>query len=248
VIEHFALVPLAALIGVVLGALGSGGAILALPVLVYVAHLGVREAVGVSQVVVGTAALFGSLLNLRSGRISLRHAFLYSLAGIPAAKLGAWAGRQIDAAWQMLVFGILVGIAGWRMLRPANPRPAERESIAVAILVGAVVGSLTGLLGVGGGFLLVPALIGFGGLDTKRATATSLAIIAANSAVGAWESYALWSREISLVGAFLGSTLLGTFAGLNWARRVSEQKLRTALGWVLVSVGVVVAGRNLLVR
>lgn len=245
-LETLAILPLAVLLGVVLGALGSGGAILALPILVYGAHLPVKQAVAVSQLVVGTAALVGTLLQWRSGRVVWREVLIFGAAGMPATKLGAMLAGRADPRWLMLGFAGLVMLAGVRMLQSAgNNSVGSSSRVGVSIVVGAVVGVLTGLLGVGGGFLLVPALIAFARLDTRQATATSLPVIAVNSLTGAAQQPAQWGAVMGLVLSFLAATLVGTFIGLRMGKWASELKLKQALGVVLICVGLVVGVANL---
>ncbi len=239
-LEHLAILPLAILIGVLLGALGSGGAILALPILVYGAALQVRQAVAVSQLVVGTAALVGTQLQVRRGTVVWREALLFGSAGIPATWLGATFERRVDPHWLMLGFAGLVTVSGVRMLQTAHVVETGKNRVGVSLLLGAIVGLLTGLLGVGGGFMLVPALIAFGGLDARRATATSLPVIAVNSLSGAVQQIDQWTAVLGLALSFLGATLVGTFVGIRLGHSVSELKLKKALGFVLISVGLVV--------
>jgi uncharacterized protein len=243
--EHLAILPLALLIGVVLGALGSGGAILALPILVYGAMLPVRQAVAVSQLVVGFAALVGTLLQWPSKRIAWREVLLFGVAGIPATRLGAMISLQVEQQVLLVSFGVVVMIAGIRMIWTAGVRKAQGSQMWISLLVGAAVGLLTGMLGVGGGFLLVPALIAYGGLDAKQAAATSLPVIAVNTLSGAVQQHALWSPVMGLAMSFLGATLVGTFLGVRLGAAASELKLQQSLGIVLVCVGLGVAAMNL---
>ncbi|GAB4414998.1 MAG: sulfite exporter TauE/SafE family protein [Bryobacter sp.] len=229
---------LAGLIGIVLGALGTGGGILALPVLLYVAELPLREAVAVSQVVIALSSLFGTLLQGQRANLAWRHILCYGLAGVPLAKLGNYLGNRLEGDWQMVLFGALVGVAGYRILRGSAATEAGHWNLPLAILSGAGIGFLTGLLGVGGGFLLVPVLISAGGLAVKLAAATSLPIIALNAGMGAWDNRAVWQAHASLVGLFLGSTLVGTYVGIAAAHRLSEQVMRKGVGWALVVVGI----------
>lgn len=244
-LEHWPILPLAVVIGVVLGALGSGGAILALPILVYGANLPVRQAVAVSQLVVGTAALVGTLLQARTGRVVWREVLLFGLAGMPATRVGAMASAAIEPRTLMICFGVVMSIAGVRMISTANEKAEYQSNTLMSLVVGACVGFLTGLLGVGGGFLLVPALIAFGGLDARRATATSLPVIAVNTLSGAVQQRPQWEAVLGLALSFLGATLVGTFLGLHLGRAASELKLKQALGIVLVCVGVTVGGYNI---
>jgi len=245
VLKLLAILPLGVLIGIVLGSLGSGGAILSLPILVYGAQLPVRQAVAVSQLVVGTAALVGTLLQARRGAVSWREVLIFGAAGIPATKLGSVLAERLDPHLLMIGFALVVVVAGAKMLWSADDHTVGRSRMSVAIGAGALVGVLTGLLGVGGGFLLVPALIAFGGLDSKRATATSLPVIAVNSLSGAVQQEAQWSAVLGLALSFLAATLVGTFIGVQLGRAASATKLKQALGLVLITVGCVVGAVNL---
>lgn len=242
--DQFVVLPLAVLIGTVLGALGSGGAILALPILVYVAHLPVRQAVAVSQLVIGLASFVGTLVQMPTGRVVWREVLLFGLAGVPATRLGAWTGSHIEPRLLMVGFAGVMALAGVRMLRSSPDEGAGKPRVAVSLVTGLAVGFLTGLLGVGGGFLLVPALITFGGLDARRATATSLPVIALNTLSGAAQNRELWATVLPLALSFLGATLIGTFVGLKVGREASEARLRQGLGMVLILVGVAVGVLN----
>lgn len=246
----YAVLPLAVLIGVMLGGLGSGGAILSLPILLYGAHLETRQAIAVSQFVVGCAALLGTLLRSLSGAVVWRQALLFGAVGVPASRLGAWVNLRVDPDVLMVFFSILVTASGLRMLARANAENTEQPldvplDVPVSIATGLVVGFLTGMLGVGGGFLLVPSLIAFGGLSAQKATATSLPVIAVNSLSGAVTHSSLWLPVWPLAAGFLAATLVGTFLGLRLGRGASELKLKQALGAVLILVGIGVGAVNL---
>ncbi len=163
-----------------------------------------------------------------------------STTNTPATWVGATLAKRVDPHWLMLGFAGLVMVAGLRMLQTANVVETGKNRVGISLLVGAIVGLLTGLLGVGGGFILVPALITFGGLDAKRATATSLPVIAVNSLSGAVQQIDQWTAVLGLALSFLGATLVGTFVGIRLGRSASELRLKQALGFVLISVGLVV--------
>ncbi|WP_051670178.1 sulfite exporter TauE/SafE family protein [Bryobacter aggregatus] len=244
--EHFAIYPLGVLIGICLGALGSGGAILSLPSLVYVAGLPVKQAIGVSQFVVGCASLIGALLQWRQGNLRWRQAVYFGLAGLPATRFGALVSEQLDSTVLMSSFAVVVIVSGIRLFWSSGETTAGRERFLISLLAGAGVGFLTGLLGVGGGFLLVPALIAFGGLDVRRATGTALPVIAANGLSGAAQNPDHWNAVLGLAMAFLAATLLGTFFGLRLARGMSELRLQRFLSLLLIALGILVGTLNLI--
>lgn len=240
----WAFLPFAILIGLLLGSLGSGGAILSLPVLVYGAQLPAKQAIAVSQLVVGMASLIGALVQARAGRIEWRAVLLFGLSGLPATRVGAWVNHQADPRWLMLGFALVVTLAGLRVFQTAKDSSSGSLRVALAIPAGLLVGFLTGLLGVGGGFLLGPAMMAFGGLDIRQATASTLPVIAANSLAGAAQQTAQWQPVWGLAMAFLGFTLVGTFLGMRFGQAASELKLKQALGIVLIVVGIGVGAVN----
>ena len=165
---------LASLIGLALGLLGSGGSIITLPVLVYVAGIPVTQAVAMSLVVVGGTSAVGSFLRFRQGEFAVRAAILFTISGIPGAIFGAKLTHFVQPKTLMLLFGCLMLIVGPALLRKRAEAIAHGTSIHTlrCLAAGASVGVLTGFLGVGGGFLILPALILFAGLEMKTAIGT----------------------------------------------------------------------------
>lgn len=173
-------------IGLVLGLTGSGGSILTLPVLVYLAGIEPREAVGLSLFIVGMAALAGAWQRARVGEVYFKAVVMFSVSGMLGATLGAKLTHFVSPDVLMLAFaGVMIAL-GLRMMlmRKSLVQPEIECRPMRCLLAGAGVGVLTGFLGVGGGFLLLPALVKFARVPTRVATGTSLAIIAANSAAG----------------------------------------------------------------
>lgn len=243
-VNPVAFLPFALLIGLLLGSLGSGGAILALPVLVYGAQLPAKQAIAVSQLVVGTAALIGALLQARAGRIQWRAVLVFALAGVPATRLGSYLNHLADTHWLLLGFAVVVMLAGLRLLQTAEDQQVQPFRLPLVMIAGLGVGFLTGLLGVGGGFLLVPAMIAFAGLECKQATASSLPVIAANCIASAIDQRGQWQPVWQLAALFLSVTLVGTFFGLRLGQAASDLKLKQALGIVLLAVGAGVGWMN----
>jgi uncharacterized membrane protein YfcA len=236
--HHILALALSALIGLSLGLLGGGGSILAVPVLVYVARVDVHAAIGMSLAVVGTTALVGGLVHARAGRVDLGAAALFGGAGMLGAPLGA---QATHAAALMLAVGgrMLRGKAG---ARPGTPRP---HPVAVPA-AGFGVGLLTGLLGVGGGFLIVPALTLLSGMPIHAAIGTSLLVIAANSAAGVLGHLRQGEMPLGLTAAFTASAALGALGGVRLASRLDPARLRRAFAVFVILVGLLLLAKNAL--
>lgn len=194
-IETLGLV-VALLIGGVLGLLGGGGSILAMPAFVYLLGIETKAAIIGSLVVVGIASLVGGFSGLRRGEVDIRRGAMFIIGSIPGAFIGALAGRVLDETIQMILFALIMVAAAIAMLLrrqrlDADDRDAQSITVAPslgrtagAIGIGLMVGILTGVVGAGGGFLIVPALTLFLGVSIRRAMSTSLMIIALNSLAG----------------------------------------------------------------
>jgi len=234
---------LAVLIGVSLATLGSGGSIITMPVLVYVAGIPAHTAVGMSLVIVGTTAAAGSYLQSRSGGFHSRAAAIFAATGAAGAYAGARLTHLVAGDTLMAIFAALMLLAGWRMLAPAAPGAALRTcSIPGCAGAGLSLGVLTGFLGIGGGFLIVPALVLVAGLDMKRAVPTSLAIIAFNAAGGLAGQLRYVSFDWALTAAFLGFALAGMVGGSMLTRRVSAEGLRRGFAWAVIALGAAILG------
>lgn len=236
---------LAALIGVSLGVLGSGGSIVTLPVLVYIAHVPAKEAVGMSMAIVGATSLFGAFLQWRQGNVDIKAALIFSLVGMAGAFLGSTGTHWLSKRALLLLFAGVMSIVGSLMLR-GGPRLDRYRvcHIPRCLVVGFAVGLFTGFLGVGGGFLIVPALMLTAGLETRMAGGTSLAVIALNSATGLVGQLRYVTLDWSLLGGFLLFAFAGMLAGIAFARRLHENFLRRLFAIALIVLAVVLALLN----
>lgn len=238
---------LAALIGLSLGLLGSGGSIVTLPVLVYVARVPAHEAVGMSLLIVGTTSALGSLINLRRGNFDLRAAIFFGASGIAGAFIGSKFTHLVSAQVLLLCFGALMLVVGIRMLLVNEAiRPGGLCRPLRCFVTGVVVGLLTGFLGVGGGFVILPALVLFAGLEMKTAVGTSLAVIAVNSLAGLLGQFRYVQFDWALTLAFLSAAAIGMIGGLIMARRISSGSLRRAFAFAIVALGTFLIVKNLL--
>lgn len=235
----YAALVLSAAIGLSLGLVGGGGSIVTVPLLVYVAGLPPREAVALSLPIVGATAAVGAYLHYRQGNADLRAALVFGLTGMVGAQLGAPLTRFFPAPVLMLLFAALMIGVGLRMLQ--SRREAETVSTgechpARCGVAGLGVGILTGFLGVGGGFLIVPALLRFAKIPMKEAVGTSLLIIAANSASGFVAHLGEIGQNGPLAVAFTLSALLGLAGGTVLGRRMHPQGLKTAFAGLALVV------------
>jgi uncharacterized membrane protein YfcA len=239
---------LSTLIGVSLGLLGGGGSILAVPVLVYVARVEVHAAIGMSLAVVGATALVGGLVHARAGRVDPRAGALFGGAGMLGAPLGAQVTRAVAPRLLMLLFALLMLAVGALMLRGrSRARPGTARPHAGAVpAAGFGVGLLTGFLGVGGGFLIVPALTLLAGLPIHSAIGTSLLVIAANSAAGLAGHLGRGDVPAGLTAAFTGAAAAGALGGVRLAGALDPGRLRRAFAVFVVLIGLLLLAKNAL--
>lgn len=247
-------VALSSLIGLTLGLLGGGGSILTLPLLTYVAGVEPRSAIASSLLVVGTTSLVGAIGHARAGRVRWRTALVFGGAGMVGAVAGSRGAAHLPAKLLMVLFALLMLVTAVAMLRGRRPPPAsalQPEPSAElpwlsAIIYGAAVGSVTGLLGAGGGFLIVPALVLLGQLEMPVAVGTSLVVIAMSSFTGLASRLGHVSISWSLTAMVTAAAVLGTLAGGALSDRVSAASLRKGFGALVLAMAALVLGKELL--
>lgn len=237
---------LAVLIGISLGLLGGGGSILTVPVLLYCFGYGMKTAVPMSLVVVGLTSLFGVVRHGRAGNVAFRAAFAFGPLAIVGAFAGAALALGVSGRIQTLVFGIVMLAASLAMLRGRSllagraDAPHAARRLAPMMLLGGIVGMLTGFVGVGGGFLYVPALVLAGGVAMKRAVGTSLVLITLSSAAG----LAMYAGTMTLpwmtVAGFTLLAVLGVAIGSALVHRISQGALRKGFAVFVLLMGVLV--------
>jgi uncharacterized membrane protein YfcA len=236
----------AALIGLSLGLTGAGGSIITLPVLVYLAGVAPKEAVGLSLFIVGAAALVGALQRIRGGGIHPKAALMFALSGMVGAAGGARLTPLVSPQALMIIFAALMLVVAVNMLIGKNDglSPAAECKPIRCLLAGLAVGVLTGFIGVGGGFLLVPALVKFAKLRLCQATGTSLAIIAFNSASGFLGHFGEAPPRWPLAFLFAGIAALGVLAGAALAKRLPVARLRQGFAVMVIATGAFVLWQN----
>lgn len=241
------------LVGAVVGAFGGGGGVLTLPALVYLLGQPAQAATTGSVVLVGVTATAGVLARLRGKRIDWRTGAAYVAVGIPAAAAGSIANQAVPERVLLLAFAALALVAAATMLLGGHPDPAgdgpsgaPRRRVAVVVGSGVLVGFLTGFLGVGGGFLVVPALVVLLRMPMATAVGTSLLIILGNSVAALGTRAAgLAALDWAVLGPFVATAVVGGVAGKAVAERLSGRTLERAFAVLLVLVGGAVAVANL---
>jgi uncharacterized protein len=237
----------ASLIGFALGLLGSGGTMITLPVLVYVAGVPMSQAVAMALVVVGGTSLAGSAMEYRRRNLDLRVALWFSVSGMAAAFGGARLTHLVSQPVLLSLFSVIMLGVGVGLLRERREKPvrATGRGFWRCAAAGAAVGALTGFLGIGGGFLIVPALVWFAGLDLRKATGTSLAVIALNSLSGLAGQSRYVHFDWWMALGFLAVATVGMVVGGAVKDRISEPVLRKAFAVFILAIGLVMAWENL---
>jgi uncharacterized protein len=247
-----------ALIGVSLGLIGGGGSILTVPVLVYLFGVDPVLATAYSLFIVGSTSLVGTLPKYREGMVNLKTAFIFGIPSIvavyitraylvplipdPVAHVG---GLAISKAMLMMgLFAVLMVFASISMIRDkkgivvaTEEATPQRFNYPMILLEGAIVGVLTGLVGAGGGFLIIPALVLFSKLPMKQAVGTSLLIIAAKSLFGFTGDLSHFDMDWELLTTVTALAIAGIFIGNRMSRNIDGAKLKKAFGWFVLAMG-----------
>jgi hypothetical protein len=220
---------LAVLVGISLGMLGGGGTILTVPILMYAAGLPAKAAIATSLLVVAASSAVGAFQQRR--RIDLRTALIFGAAGMTGAYGGGRLAELIPEKIILLLFALMMVLTAVMMLRASRTSEArasipEKRPIARILGEGIAVGAVTGLVGAGGGFLVVPALVLLGGLAMKEAVATSLLVIAMKSSAGLAGYLGHVTIDASLAISVAGAAVAGSLAGGLLVKRVSAARLK----------------------
>jgi uncharacterized membrane protein YfcA len=255
------------LIGISLGLIGGGGSILTVPVLAYLFHIDPVKATSYSLFIVGITSMVGSVSYFKKGLVNIKTAVVFGIPSILAVFLTrAYLIPSIPdniisiekititkSILLMLIFAILMIFASYSMIRKEKLRPEttsqkQKFNYPLIFIEGLLVGTLTGLVGAGGGFLIIPALVILSKLPMKEAIGTSLVIIAAKSLIGFWgergESSVNWSF-LSIVSAF---AIIGIFIGIALSKKINGEKLKPAFGWFVLVMGIYIIVKETLLK
>jgi uncharacterized membrane protein YfcA len=255
-----------ALIGISLGLIGGGGSILTVPVLVYLFGVEPVLATAYSLFIVGSTSLVGSYTKYKEGMVNLKTALIFGIPSIlavyatrayvvpmipnPVFTLGSFVVSK--AMFLMGLFAVLMVFASVSMIRDKKkgskedvPEGPQQFNYPMILLEGAVVGILTGLVGAGGGFLIIPALVLFSKLPMKQAVGTSLLIIAAKSLFGFLGDVSQYELDWTLLGTVTALAIGGIFLGNRLSRSIDGDKLKKAFGWFVLVMGIYILIKEL---
>ncbi len=238
---------LAVAIGVVLGMLGGGGSILTLPMLVYVAGVDPKAAIAMSLFVVGSTSVVGTALHARAGRVRWKVGSIFGASAMAGAYAGGAVAHLISATVLLVAFAVMMLLTSVAMLRARKPNTEASRVPAYGrvLALGLAVGLLSGLVGAGGGFLIVPALVLLGGLPMREAVGTSLFVIALQSFAGFAGHIRHVELDWTIANAATLASVVGTIVGTLLAAKVSTELLRRAFAWLVLVMGLFVLSKQL---
>jgi uncharacterized membrane protein YfcA len=238
---------LAIVIGILLGLLGGGGSILTVPVLVYLAGLSTKSAIITSLVVVGITSFIAVINHAKAGRVCWKTGITFGLAGMGGAFIGGRIAAYIPDPILLILFASVMLAAAFAMLRNKKTQPSTRQvgdrlcpqnlPVAAILFDGLLVGLITGLVGVGGGFLLVPALNYLAGLPMHAAIGTSLFIIVIQAVAALAGHASHFAIDVPLTGLVTSCAIIGSFMGSKLSGKISSLHLKRGFGVFVFFLG-----------
>jgi len=252
------------LIGITLGLIGGGGSILTVPILVYLFHIVPEHATGYSLFIVGITAMVGAYRHYRLGNLQIKPALFFAvpsvasllmirkvvLPNIPQQLFTIHDFAVTKDILIMVVFAVLMMAASMSMIRKTkSEQVTEKVNFPRLAWIGLLVGFVTGFLGAGGGFLIIPALIFFAGLPMKQAVGTSLLIIFINSLIGfSGDVINGLAIDFQLLLSVSAISITGMFIGTALSKKIDGAKLKPAFGWFVLGMGIYILFKELLLK
>lgn len=234
----------ALLIGGALGVFGGGGSILTVPTLHYIFGLETHSAIAGSLLVVGITSGVTLIPHLRAKRVRWRIGLVFGVSSMASAYVAGRLASHVPAGVLLVAFAMMMVLAALAMLRPGRVRP-PRQAPGWLVVQGLGVGAVTGFVGAGGGFVIVPALVVFVGLPIEEAIATSLLVITLNSLVAFAATVTAVTLDWTVIGAVLGAAIVGGAIGARLAARLSPAQLRRWFGWLVLAMAVAILAAEL---
>lgn len=249
------------IIGIAMGLLGGGGSILTIPILVYLFSISPTLAISYSLFIVGLTSLVGAINNYLRGMVNLRTAMVFGASSITTVfvarkfvipflpevffRIGTF--QVTHSLFVMVVFALLMLAAAFSMIRSRQVTTARIVHVTPLklVLYGLLIGLVTGFLGAGGGFLLIPALVVLMKLPMKKAIGTSLLIIALNSLIGFTGDIGRHYIDWRLILAVTAIAIVGIFIGVYFNRKVHGKQLKKAFGWFILVMGIYIICREI---
>ena len=243
----------ASIIGLSLGILGSGGAILTVPMLIYGLGYSEKVAIASALVIVGSISATTALIGIKQKKVNWTLVIYFGGPSMISAYVGAWASSYVSGSTQVMVLAIVMLAAAWRMFRSFKVQSPNEVNRLLTIMQGIGVGLLTGFVGVGGGFLIVPALILLGGIAMSQAIFTSLVVISINSGSGFIKYQSILHENnqlldwptisiISIIG------IVGSFVGQYYSMKLPQQKIKNAFAGFLTIMAIFILCQRLLIN
>ncbi len=249
------------IIGLSLGLIGGGGSILTIPILVYLFKVDPELATSYSLFIVGVTALLGSYTHFKMGNLKIKSALYFAIPSVfsillirevifpqIAATLFSIASYKVSKNFLiMIVFSILMIAAAISMIRKKSPKIKATSTNYIQLsLIGFLVGIVTGFLGAGGGFLIIPALLFFANLPMKQAVGTSLLIIFINSSIGfAGDLYIHTPIDYSLLFGISSIAFIGMIIGTQLSKKIDGNKLKPIFGWFVLVMGIYIITKEI---
>ncbi|WP_211330453.1 sulfite exporter TauE/SafE family protein [Prauserella muralis] len=238
----------ALVVGLALGVLGGGGSILTVPILVYIAGIDAKQAIAMSLFVVAITSALGAISHARAGRVRWRTGLVFGAAGMAGAYGGGRLAAFLPGTWLLVGFGVMMVVTAAAMIRGRRGGGAGTVHgelpVGRVVAEGVAVGAVTGLVGAGGGFLVVPALALLGGLPMTVAVGTSLVVISMKSFAGLAGYLASVQIDWPLALGVTAAAVAGSVVGGRLAGRIPETVLRKGFGWFVVVMGGFVLGQQ----
>lgn len=242
-------IALAVFVGIALGLLGGGGSILTVPLLAYVAGMDAKQAIATSLLVVGVTSAVGAVSHARAGRVQWRTGLIFGGAGMAGAYLGGVLARFIPGTVLLIGFALMMIATAIAMLRGrknvVSSDIAHRMPVPKILAEGLLVGLVTGLVGAGGGFLVVPALALLGGLPMPVAVGTSLVVIAMKSFAGLGGYLSSVHIDWTVALAVTAAAVVGALIGARVTAKVNPEALRKAFGWFVLAMSSVILAQEI---